>query len=413
MVAVGKKRASTNLFVSLLFYMAYIFMPITRTLPSAMKAGFIAVALLFLIMELTRRDNNLKNAFLLSIGFVVIDFFIYYGVWRTNNAVDIVDKSMMLFVFWMPLLYFKPLVEASDETKHKIFKMYLVFFSIEMLTTLIGNIIFPMASRELASTQDIIQNRIYQTMNIGGYGFIYALALSLPMWVYLYRYVNKMYAFFIIFGIITIAASSYMTAIALSLIALVVSIAKTPKRAIVWGVLLALIFITAETYLANILNSISESLYASDNHILGERISNISTAVLSGESTGDLGYREELRNSSMDAFWASPLLGNLVGSFKTLGLHSEFVDWLGGTGIIGVALIVVILQKPIRKFIAYFRKTRLSYYVKIQLSICLVLGFLNLITTAPEFSIALFILPVVIASLTNSISMKSIKMRSR
>ena len=115
----------------------------------------------------------------------------------------------------------------------------------------------------------------------------------------------------------------------------------------------------------------------------------------------------------MDAFWASPLLGNLVGSFKRLGLHSEFVDWLGGTGVIGVALIIAILQKPIRRFIAYFRKTRLSYYVKIQLALCFVLGFFNPITTATEVSIALFILPVVIASLSNSISMKTIKMRNR
>lgn len=412
-MVVGKKRASTNLFISLLFYMSYIFVPITRTLPSAMKAGFIAMALFFLIMELARRNSNLKSACLLSIGFIVIDFLIYYGVWRPSNAVDIVDKSLMLFVFWMPLLYFKPLAEVSDKTKYKIFKMYLVFFSIEMLTTLIGNIIFPMASRELASTQDIIQNRIYQAMNIGGYGFIYSLALSLPMWVYLYRYVNKMYAFFIIVVIITIAVSSYMSGIILSLITLVFSIAKTPKRAIVWGVLLALVFITAETYLASILNSISESLYASDNPILGERISNISTAILSSEYVGDLGYREELKNFSMDAFWASPLLGNLVGSFKRLGLHSEFVDWLGGTGVIGVALIIAILQKPIRRFIAYFRKTRLSYYVKIQLALCFVLGFFNPITTATEVSIALFILPVVIASLSNSISMKTIKMRNR
>lgn len=395
-----KSRTSTKLVFSLLFYLVYIFMPITRMLTSVMKASIIGAAILLLFFHLAEKKNRILKTVVFSLGIIALDFLIYYGVWRSNNAVNIVDKNLMLFVFWMPLLYAEPLMESSPSTKKKIFRIYLLFFSVEIITTLIGNLMFPMASRDLASTQDIIQNRLYQMMNIGGYGFIYALVLSLPIWIYLSKFINKKYVLYVLFSLGVIAVASYMTAIALALLTIVVSLARSPKRAIIWGAMMMIVFIVSENFLAGWLNNLSEMLYSSDNHILGERISNISTAVFSGETTGDMGYRDELRNSSFEAFWSSPLYGNLLGSYKTLGLHSEFVDWLGGMGLFGVFFAIIVLQNRIRRYISDFKKTRMSFYVKTMFLVCFVLGFLNLITTAPEFSTALFILPVLMMSIT-------------
>ena len=65
-----------------------------------------------------------------------------------------------------------------------------------------------------------------------------------------------------------------------------------------------------------------------------------------------------------------------------------------GSVIIGVILVIIIIHKRIRDYLKYYYRTNMSFYVKIPFVICFILGFLNLITTAPEISTALFIFPL-------------------
>lgn len=394
---VHMEKVSKSLVISLSFYLVYVFMPVTRLLPSALKAGFIMFALLFFICHLlNKRSKLLISTFLCCIGLVAVDFLIYYGVWRDNDAVVLFDKSLMLFVFWMPLLYAPAIMISSSRTKKYVFIIFLSSFFVEMTTTMIGNIVFPMASRTLASTQDLIQNRLFQAANIGGYGFIYAMTFALPLWFYLYRSFSKKYILPILFSLLTVALASYMTAITLSILGLLFSFAIKNRKALFVGLItIAIIFIFKDFFL-NALNTLSEMAYSSDNHILGERISNIRGVLMKEEASGDLGYRDELRNSSIMAFWASPLLGNLVGDFRTLGLHSEFVDWLGGLGLLGFLFIILVILPRIKKYLSYFRQTALKRYLYITFAMCFAFGFLNVITTAPEISSVMFIFPLTI-----------------
>ncbi len=393
------EKESKSLILSLSFYLIYVFMPITRLLSSTLKAGFILFALFFFIYHLLHRPNRLLVNFILSsVGFVFVDFLIYYGVWRTNGAVVFFDKSLMLFVFWLPLLYAPSIMESNTKTKRRIYYVFLLFFIIEAITTCFGNIIFPMASRTLASNLDVIQNRVYQAANIGGYGFVYALSFSIPIFTYMYRFLNKKYLFLILFSLLTISVTSYMTAITLSILGLLVTFAVSNRRVFLVGCIIVGLFFIGKNYITDSLANIAEIAYSSENDIMGERISSIRDVLMNEEASGDLAYRDELRNSSIDAFWASPLLGNLTGEFRTLGLHSEFVDWLGGLGIIGFMCILLVIFPKIRRYIRYFSKTNIKTYVIISFIMCFVFGFLNVITTAPEISSVLFILPMVAMS---------------
>lgn len=390
-------RTSKSLLLSLSFYLVYVFTPITRLLPSSIKAGFIMFALFFFLIHLISGQKKLfLTTFVYTIGVIFVDFLIYYGVWRTNGAVDFTDKSMMLFVFWMPLLYTPALMKCSQETRNNIFMVFLTVFIVELVTTAVGNIIFPMASRQLASTQDVIQNRIYQALNIGGYGFIYSISFSLPLWLYSYKFINKYYFIVVLLGLIAVSLASYMTAITLSLAAILFSMSISNKRILFLGILLLILSLFLEGLFANVLKDLSDMAYASDNQVLGERLSSIRDVMMNEEATGDLGYRERLRNDSFDAFWASPLLGNLIGEFHPLGLHSEIIDWLGGIGLAGVFVIFIVIFKRVKPFLHFFAHTSIKSYILISLIMCLVFGYLNVITTAPELSTVLFVLPILL-----------------
>ncbi len=388
------KESNTFLRISLFSYLVYVFAPITRILPDMLKAAFIGIALLCLILHLLSENKYLVSfTFKYIIGFVLIDFLIYQGVWRTNGAITMVNKSLMLFVFWMPFLYIKPLEVSSESTIRFIRNLLELLLIIEIITTCIGNIIFPMASRLLASPLEVEQNRIFQMANIGGYGFIYALVIVLPMFIYRYKEKRNLKYLIIMIGIsLTIAFANYMTAVVLSLTLLYFSLSLTSKKGRFWGlVVIAIIYCLGDTILESIL-TLSANALSSDNHIMSERLANIHEYITEGSTSGDMGYRDELRNSSWFAFLSSPIWGNLIGNFSTLGLHSEFIDWLGGTGLFGFSFIFVILYKRVSLLLKLTKGYIVRQYFIISLFGILVFGFMNVITSAPEISAAVVVM---------------------
>lgn len=394
-------KSDLYLKISITSYLLYVFVPVTRGLPDVFKAAFIGVAILFLLLHtIVDKKLSLGSTLLSIIGFVVMDYLIYYGIWRTNTAITIVNKSLMLFVFWVPLLYIRPLTYASANTMRFIRVLLESLIVIELITTFAGNIMFPMASRLLASPIDVDQNRIFQMANIGGYGFVYAMVMAIPLFIYRYRSSNsKVYLLILSLVVITIPMTFYMTAIVLGMSMIYFSYSITSKKGRVWGILVIAFVYIMWDYLLDTILTLSSYAMSDDNQIISERLENIHEYITEGSTSGDMGYRDELRNSSWESFVESPLLGNLVGSFHVLGLHSEIVDWLGGTGILGTAFIANIILRHLKKFLHSLSGLQIKQYVYIVLMCVFVFGFLNVITSAPEISSVIVLLSLIYANI--------------
>lgn len=385
---------SLYLRISLFFYLVYVFIPMTRALPTIVKAAFIGFAILFLILDLLTTDKRYFGETILTIfGIIIINYLIYFGIWRANPSVELVSKMLMLFVFWMPILYIKPILNTSERTTSFLLKLLVFLVLIESATTIVGNMLFPMASRILASPLDVDQNRFFQLANIGGYGFIYSLVMSIPLIVYKQK--NSKEIIFTILAIIvlaTILVASYMTAMVFTLVMAYLSYSITSKRGLFFGLLVAAFVFLFSDFLLNGLLDLSKSALESDNYILSERFASIHEYITEGSTSGDMGYRDELRNSSWDAFRESPITGNLFSNFHFLGLHSEFIDMLGGIGIFGVLIIFVVFRSKLSYLIKLANKTAIKYYLIIALLGIFAFSFTNVVTTAPEVSALVIIM---------------------
>lgn len=393
MIRIDKK--DTYLTASILFYFLFVFLPVTRILPVGMKAMIIGVSLILLLFHDLGNRRRLISDAAFMIGIVFADMLIYVGIWKANG-VNMLSKNLMLFVFWIPLIYIRSFKKYSKKAKINIIKTVLFLIHLECFTTIIGNIRFPYASRQLASTLDITLNRMYQGMNIGGYGFIYALVLFLPYCFYRYKRCNeKKYILSIILVETTIFVSSYMTAILLSIIVLMLCIITASSfRKHIIGVIFVIVALTLAFHkqIGGLFNYLYIYLINSDQHILAERARNLSHLFFNGKMIGDAGYRNELSNYSWEAFLKSPITGNLLGNGNRLGLHSEFIDILGGLGVAGSFFFVLVLLGRIKESINQIRSKDIRAYGMIALVILITLGFINNITPALEIAAVIFVI---------------------
>ncbi len=389
------KKKDKWLTFSIFFYSLFVFLPLTRTLPTFAKMMLIGISMFFFLLNDCKNINRLFKDLLFVAGLVIADILIYQGVWKMNG-VEPFSKNMMLFVFWIPILYVYSIKSYDSESKAMITALCLALVHIECLTTIIGNIRFPYASRQLASALDVEQNRIYQGLNIGGYGFIYALVFLLPYCFYRYKICReKKFLFSILLMEATILSSAYMTAILFSGVIIVLCLVLNSRiRRQIIGVILfiALLIFLFRMQVGELLNSVYLYLLNNNQHILAERIKNISVVFLTGMMTGDAGYRNTLSGYSWEAFFKSPLLGNLLNnSPNQLGLHSEFSDWLGGMGLIGVTVVISVLWLRCKNWYTQLRQKSCFPYLCISIIAVLVFLFINTVTAAPEIATIFFV----------------------
>lgn len=387
-------RIKNYLDISILSYLIFVFLPVTRVLPTIVKIAFEASALIFLLLYDMRQKNLFLKDVLMMVGIVVADLIIFFGIWR-DTGVEILSKNLMLFLFWTPLLYLENLKQLDEKRKENIILTIENLINLTAVTTVIGNIRYPYASRQLASTIDMVSNRMYQGLNIGGYGFIYALVLLLPFIFYRFKKTHrKKYIVMFVLYEIAIIFSAYMTAILLSVIAIFISlivVSSFRRHVIVIVIAVSTLLAVLRSQIAVLLNNIYTFLLAGNLLILAERVENLYRLLSNGELVGDAGYRNELYEMSIEAFQRSPVMGKLTGGTSTLGLHAEFLDLLGGIGIFGITILILILLPRIKAYTKQIKKTDCVQYCLISTSILVIIGFINTITTAPEIASVFFL----------------------
>ena len=237
-------------------------------------------------------------------------------------------------------------------------------FGITSITTIIGVNLFPGASRQLASGTAIYDTEIYTRINIGGYDFIYALVLYLPVisWLIInskgkLKITNSI---LLILYLYCIYKSSYTIALILTAIVLFIVLInhKTRnsrklyntrkskhKKYLILGCIL-LLFLVGSGSIQSILywlSSIDPDAYTSDRLLQLAQL--YESGSLNDVSTETNTERLEFYFIMINGFKSSPLLGNNLIDFQqgTVTGHSTILDLASGLGIVGLLLEFVLL----------------------------------------------------------------------
>ena len=362
------KNNSIIIYIGLLCYSIYILLPMASPLiPQIIRYGvllsFLALSVLYTIKE--TYIDKLALPVLITILLYTVTF--YYS--NTGKIGDnIVSFFMTSFLFWIPLLVCFSINELSITEKEKLTKICVIIILISVITTIIGNIHYPLVSRYMAGKWSTELVNYYQRKNIGGYEFVYALVILMPYWVYLIREKRlSTIAKIMIVGTILVAfVTQYTLAWIICLIELLFLLFLSKKNILLRIlILIFVLYILINTeYIGGLLYKLQDYFYDNDMVTISERIGSIGDFFTGKRIEGDFIEREALYLRSLEAFYRSPIIGSL-GDYTKLGGHSTILDTLGALGIFGFSMLFIIITYYLYKIRTLFQ-TNLGIYIIIS-----------------------------------------------
>ena len=281
-----------------------------------------------------------------------------------------------------------------------VFSKFIIFaVVVTAITTIIGVIRFPEASRILATieTSDSEDNLIFNWNNIGGYEFVYTCVLLYPVLILAYKMrkigrVTFLALFF--FLVMLVIFAEYTIALILVMITSLLYFAGKKTNAgqllIIGIVLFALLFLFQST-----VNSFL--VWLSDNlgsDIISERLTSISGGVSGIESSES--NRLELYELSFNAFLKSPAFGNMFYKGAVSGGHSFILDSLADYGLLGGITLVVLYRNIYRFFFKPFKREDGYGFVLWAFVQTVILSSVN---TEPWLAVLTFFMPAIISEI--------------
>lgn len=362
--------------------------------PSSIYA--LLVVVLFLILTYKVGVKNIIS--IMPIFIIPILNIVIIG---NMSVVTIAERiSGILQSLILPLLYIYIRIYNRLKLGNQLLIIYIVMTFITCITTYIGYDVFPNASRELASLDNDSSNyRTYMKLNIGGFSFIYTLVFLNILVIYsiknckLFKRSISVAMFNILFLIIiglVIYKSQYTTAIliySISLLFLLSGRRFNFKYIITFICISVIIVLLFRAPVAEIMESLSEKVESYD---VSQRLYDLSRFLV-GEYTSDYSDLDARRNTYMTSL--NTFLNNPFGVWSNRGNggHSFVLDNIARFGILGVALVIIMLYKLYRLYIFPINNNNIYGYASVLLIIYVVLSVIN-----PHIftNILMFLLPL-------------------
>lgn len=399
-----RKRFSLNLFdCFVMLYFLHKMMPLVGYyMPSVMYLGVFAVLMLssFDVIGRSRKINVLGKMLLL----MIVSLFVFI---ENINTRSISSFPLYLYGEFQTVLFgFIVLSYDNEAREHKnkyLFWFVIACYVITSITTVIGNIRYPLASRILA-TGDVFSVAFYTAKNIGGFTFVYELVLLIPLIIYMFK--NSMINKWLSAGLIvllgyTIIKTEYTTAFLFFILSLLLFFIPnlTIKKIYVLLGVFVILFVVNVDYFADLLRRLGQNL---ESEIFSTRFNELAL-MLEGEDiidTGNAGSRAELYRRSFNAFVNS----DFVGSWSNIGIggHSFILDTMGRYGVLGIIAIFVVYVTIYSLFVKPYKSEKFYPYLFYVYIMAMVLAFLN-----PKMYMFIFI--VVFPTFAKTMREKSIK----
>ena len=362
--------------LSTIIFIVLFMLPISKYINREVRLGITFIAyLLFLLSLLTSK----RKIIISTVGFLVLvmtfSILNYLGQW--TNLINMADKVYAYLLFWTPLLIGLLFLENSDKPmKIKIFNVITTLFIIISITTLVGLIIYPSASRDLASS--VNTKEIYYLMNIGGYDFVYSLSIFVFVFNYKSKINIKVKRLIISLFILVVILSQYSTALIILVIGYIIMSLINKRTEVKVLVALGILFLPILMIIIpkNVYVLIADIINSLGLNTIGQKVLDFSISISQFDFVGTLYARFETLIVSANSFIKHPLFGNIFGNGGNVGGHSEFLDVLASTGLIGFIILTYTLTKYFNKVDS--KMTVKDYrYFKIIKYLALILSIFN------------------------------------
>ena len=339
----------------------------------------------------------------LKVIFAVVPILLLQIVEYCITDENFVYKSYMVFKYflWAVIIGW---IYVYDKVlfARKILVCIIMSFMITAITTIVGNGLFPGASRFMAVGEYMAENQAllskYMMYNIGDFVFVYSSIVFLPVLIYIWK--DRLYNRYLILALIVLifwlsVATKYTTAIVASLLCYTLfflkknfSLATIVKLAVIGGG--GIVF--SANILSGILNNISSSI---DSESISSRLSDVS-AILSGseldENSSDLYARTERNRISIETIKQNPLFGS-GGVWASKGGHSLLLDYIALFGVLGLLMEFVVFASIYKKSVRPARGSLAYGYLLFGFIIQL---FLSAVNPQIFYHVFLFIYPLVV-----------------
>lgn len=332
-------------------------------------------------MLLTLRiDHNIYPVAVAVFAILGLWILTYWGIYRRTHMAN---SLVNFFIAFVPCIISIQLSRTVKRTEFfwDCLKTMAVFTGITCITTIVGLRKYPMASRQLASGTAIYDTLRYKMVNIGGYEFIYALVLLIPVLFWLIKRVKGfwkiVYISVLILDMLCIYVSQYTIALICMAIALVmVWMQKNRRAASVFAIFMVVfLLLGGMTFLSQMFYWASDLI---EFDYVSDRLRQVAQ-LISGQTVNTETSRERIEHymNQLEAFSSSPILGHNWYDFSAryVSGHSLVLDVLGGTGIVGGVVLVVLFRKLYH--LVMRTKRRVSPYIRATWMMAVVVAILN------------------------------------
>ena len=407
-VIVQKKTGLSLIAVSVITYLLYLMVPVIPAyLPQAAKYLIYIISVSGAVAGTILYERGVMTKNVLKLGIILLfTALMYLGKWRGKTPV----YSFMFqnLLFWIGLFFMPQLCKAEREETAAIGKIVFILMAVTLLTTIIGNIRYPNASRVLATTS---ASAFYTRKNIGGYEFVYGMAILLPYAIYYYRNRTgtvRIASFLTAFLIVAVSVfTEYTIAITVCLLVVLIEFLRRIQNRTLFFLALVLtvvIFLLSRNLIAELLMSVKRLTAEKGLYSIAERIDDIRDFVLGNDLSGDGQSRSIRYGMSLSAFLKSPVIGN-VGGAEVMGGHSELLDILGSTGLAGFGLFCLLILQHVINIRSYIPPQRQWPCIE-SMAVFAAIAGTNTVLSSAFTGACLFCGPVIIYLLAEKQSVK-------
>lgn len=368
-----KKGGNEYVYWGIVFSVLYAFLPMIRALPDIVRAVFRVLPLVLCVLGIIKRSCLREiTQLLLVLAFSVFNALI--RIYSNANGVDI-DTSIMGFVV-IAMCYWITVPEGvyvarrfSPGSTKTTMKFIIWIATLSSVTTIIGNIINPEITRDSAASSEAIN----YWLNVGNYGFCLAIGFLVPVVVYMIKKetIKKRYYVNVLLMIMVPICCQIFTSTVITIVGFVLMSGKPQyfKRMLFVVITVCLCWIVVPmSFWGYILKSIANAISVIGIDILHERLDGMAELLIVGSTYGDVYTRFNLYSISLEHFIHNPILGLIgekglvrthstaydlimlgIGADESVGRHSDFIDLLGGGGLVAFIPFVLLIRNFIKK----------------------------------------------------------------
>lgn len=392
--------------IAICLFAINIFVPAYQYyVPSSIRYLILFISFGFYCLTLLKLPSKIFQQAIISVILIALLTFLVYMA-NFIAYTTFIKKLISMFEFWYGLLLANALLVTNNCHRKTIFRFVIFLLIFTSITTINGNIIYPHASRILAqvSNYKMKMEPLYNKTNIGNFGFAYSLVLTAPLLLFIEKKERVTIKKFVYYAIIALfiyclVMTEYTIGIILvilySLVILLIkekNIEKLPRYLLLGSIVCILLLFLFGGVVSDAIKALCMNI---DSTLIRAKLYSISEVIAgSGINAGtDFYSRMTLYIDSFKCIFKYPLVGSWLFGAGKIGGHSEILDLLGGTGIIGLFSVLYIVRTWWRNCMVS-NSNELKKHVTIVVIIMLILSFLNPVFSNIQLGFTTFLLPV-------------------